>query len=132
MADDYEEPVDGEESEGETDQEILERAREIFKYAQECEQDNRDAAIADIEFARLSKQWPEDIEAARAKEGRPCLTINKLPTYIRQVVNDSRQNKPAIHVSDVDSNSDPITASIKVLLWLFFAGSGICPSLNKS
>lgn len=112
MADDYEEPVDGEESEGETDQEILERAREVFKYAQECEQDNRDAAIADIEFARLSKQWPEDIEAARAKEGRPCLTINKLPTYIRQVVNDSRQNKPAIHVSGVDSNSDPKTAEI--------------------
>lgn len=104
--------IDYENEDSESDEDILERAKELFSYAQECEKDNRDAAIDDIEFARLSKQWPQEIESDRMKEGRPCLTINKLPTYIRQVVNDSRQNKPAIHVSGVDSNSDPETAEI--------------------
>jgi len=48
----------------------------------------------------------------REIDGRPCLTINKLPAYIRQVVNDSRQNKPAIKCHPVDSESDTDTAEI--------------------
>ena len=48
----------------------------------------------------------------REDDGRPCLTINKLPAFIRQVVNDARQNKPAITVQPVDSGADPETAEI--------------------
>jgi len=48
----------------------------------------------------------------RELEGRPCLTINRLPAFIRQVVNDARQNKPAIAVHPVDSGADPETAEV--------------------
>jgi hypothetical protein len=54
----------------------------------------------------------ELIRKQRELDGRPCLTVNKLPAFIRQVVNDARQNKPAIKVSPQDSNADPHTAEI--------------------
>jgi len=60
----------------------------------------------------LSEQWDADVKSKRDAEGKPCLTINKLAANIRQVVNDSRQNKPAIRVRPVDDNSDPKTAEV--------------------
>jgi hypothetical protein len=52
------------------------------------------------------------IKQQRQREQRPCLTFNKMPAFIRQVVNDARQNKPAIKVHPQDSNADPHTAEI--------------------
>lgn len=76
------------------------------------ESDNRSAALEDIRFARLGEQWPEAVRLDRQREGRPCLTINRLPSFIRQVVNDSRMNKPQIKVKAVDSTADVETAEI--------------------
>ena len=45
-------------------------------------------------------------------EGRPCLTTNKLAPLIRQIVNESRQSKPAIKVSPVDNGADVDTADV--------------------
>ena len=95
-----------------SDKELLKEALEAFKVAQEAEQDNRKEALNDIKFARMAEQWPEDIKSQRELEGRPCLTINRLPAFIRQVVNDSRQNTPSIKVHPADSESDPETAEI--------------------
>lgn len=92
--------------------EIVKEARELFDLAADAERDNRDAALEDIRFARLGQQWPDSIKKERELSGRPCLTINKLPSYIRQVVNDSRQNKPSVRVSPVDSGADVDTAEI--------------------
>jgi len=50
--------------------------------------------------------------AERQAEGRPCLTINRLPAFIRQVVNDARQNKPAIVCHPVGDGADPKTAEL--------------------
>ena len=91
---------------------LLEEALESFQQASDAEADNREAALEDIEFARLGKQWPEAIERERQREGRPCLTFNRLPSFIRQVVNDSRMNRPAIKVHPVDSGSDVKVAEI--------------------
>lgn len=91
---------------------IITEARELFELAANTEKDQREDALDDIRFARLGKQWPDNVRAERENSGRPCLTINKLPSYIRQVVNDSRQNKPSIRVSPVDSGADVDTAKI--------------------
>lgn len=91
---------------------IFKEAREVWAEAEACERENRKAAKEDIEFARLGKQWDEALKAKRTSEGRPCLTINKLPPFIRQVVNDARQNKPSIRVMPQDSLADPETAEI--------------------
>lgn len=91
---------------------ILKEAVAAFARAEAGESDNRKHAQEDIEFARLSKQWPEKIRRQRELEFRPCLTINKLAPVIRQVVNDARQNRPSIKVIPADSKSDPETADL--------------------
>lgn len=95
-----------------TDSDILKDAREQFKEADEAWNDNRIAYLEDLKFARLAEQWPAEVKDKRDQEQRPCLTINKLPAFIRQVVNDARQNKPAIKVHPVDDSADPQTAEI--------------------
>lgn len=94
------------------DDDILEEARDLFRQCEEREADNRDEALDDLEFARLARQWRPEEEEQRAAEGRPCLTINRMPAFIRQVVNDARQNAPAIAVRAVDDAADPATAEV--------------------
>lgn len=95
-----------------TDAEILNRAREDWRRAESRWRLNRLAYIDDVRFARLGEQWDRGIAKERKETGRPVLTINKLPPFIRQVVNDARQNKPSIKVLPQDSNADPRTAEI--------------------
>ena len=91
---------------------ILREARERLAESEADSAEIRESALHDIRFARLGKQWPDDIEQQRRREGRPCLVVNRLPTFIRQVVNDARQNKPAITVLAVDGNADYDTAQV--------------------
>lgn len=93
-------------------EDILKDAHEAFDLARECEAQNRREALDDIRFARLGEQWPDRVRKDRELDGRPCLTINRLPAFIRQVVNDARQNKPAITCHPVDDAADPETAEI--------------------
>lgn len=95
-----------------SDDDILAEARAAFQLAADAEAENRREALDDLRFARLGEQWPEQVRRARELEGRACLTINRLPAFIRQVVNDARQNKPAISVHPVDSAADPETAEV--------------------
>lgn len=92
---------------------IVKEALDAFAECESTESDNRTAALADLKFARLGgeHQWPDKIKKQREVEGRPCLTINKMPSFIRQVVNDSRQNKPGISVHPVE-DGDEKTAEV--------------------
>ena len=92
--------------------ELLAEAQECFRLCEEREAENRMAALDDLRFARLGEQWPAEIRRKREEEGRPCLTINRLPAFIRQVVNDARQNKPQIKCHPADSAADVETAEI--------------------
>jgi hypothetical protein len=94
------------------DKDILADAREEFDRVVEAETDNRNDYVDDIRFARLEEQWPDKIAKDRQKDGRPCLTISKMAAFIRQVVNDARQNKPAIKVHPADSQADVETAEV--------------------
>lgn len=94
------------------DKDILQEAKEAFQEAQDASNENRTAALEDLEFSRLGEQWPREVKRQRELEGRPCLTINRLPSFIRQVVNDARLNKPQPKVLPVDDYSDVETAKI--------------------
>ena len=94
------------------DERILAQARADFARAREAGREDRQAAAEDLRFARLGEQWPEAVRRARELEGRPCLTLNRLPAFIRQVVNEARQNRPAITCHPVDSDADPATAEV--------------------
>jgi hypothetical protein len=91
---------------------ILKSALDNFKLSSEAESANRDAALDDLRFARLGEQWSQDIVDKRLREGRPCMTFNRMPSFIRQVVNDGRQNKPAIKVHPADDVADPQTSDV--------------------
>lgn len=99
-----------------SDEKVLKEARERFKRAVEAEADQRKLRLDDRRFyagdADNGWQWPDEWKQKRAKEGRPCLTINKLPQHIKQVSNDVRQNRPQGKVRPVDDKSDPKTAQI--------------------
>ena len=90
---------------------IIKDAMERFRQSQDGSDFNREDAENDIKFARLSEQWPDEIKKQRRLEGRPALTINRLPAFIKQVVNDARQNKPGINISPVEA-SDADTAEV--------------------
>src|SRR5690554_3792624 len=91
---------------------LLAEGKKAFALCDDHESDNRQAYKDDTLFVRAREQWPEAIRKQREAEGRPCLTIDKLGPVIRQVVNDSRQNKPSIKVHPVDSDGDPETAEV--------------------
>lgn len=94
------------------DKDVISDALESFRLSEEAERDNREAWNDDVKFARLGEQWPEAVKRQRELDGRPCLTINRLPSMIRQVLNDARQNDPAIKVHPVGHGASRETAKI--------------------
>lgn len=93
------------------DEKLLQQARERFKLASDAEESIRREALEDLRF-RAGEQWPENIKIDRQNTGRPCLTINRIPQFLRQVTNEIRQNRPSIQVNPVDDQADPETAEI--------------------
>ena len=116
--DDMDDAEDKKESESEDEDEAAEwieihkQALKDFKLCVDAEADNRNEALDDLKFARLGEQWPDDVIQKRKLEGRPCMTYNRMPTFIRKVVNDGRQNKPSIKVHPCDDSADTQTAEI--------------------
>ena len=96
---------------GGDDAALMRIARDRYERAVDHDQDNRDAGIEDLEFM-AGDQWPDDIRRQHMEDGRPILTINRMPTFVDQVVNDIRQNRPSIKVRPVDDVADDEIADI--------------------
>ena len=94
------------------DEDFLCDVREKYKRATDACDENHKAWRDDVRFAKLGEVWPEDIKKQREEDGRPCLVIPRLPAFIRKVVNEARQNRPAINVVPADSGADVDTAEI--------------------
>lgn len=96
------------------DKDRITDALERWRIAQDAEKENRELALDDKKFAKLGGkyQWPDDVWEERKSERRPCLTINRLPQFLKQVINDQLMNKPAITVRPVDDQGDIQTARI--------------------
>lgn len=94
------------------EKDLIADARAQFDMAEEAESLNRQLALEDIRFARLAEQWPDKIREQREAESRPCLTINRIPAFARQVTNDVRQNRPSINARPVGDGSDRETAEL--------------------
>jgi hypothetical protein len=92
-------------------EDFLATARKRWERANSAESEDRQMAVDDLRF-KNGDQWPEQIKASRAQEKRPCLTINKMKTFVHQITNDQRQNRPAINVSPVGDKADPETAKM--------------------
>ena len=93
-------------------EEILEEAKRFREKCITVNAENRRLAVDDLTFLS-GKHWDSRDAALREKEGRPVLTIDKLSTFVRQIKNDQRINKPSIKVHPVDDESDPETAKVR-------------------
>ena len=94
-----------------TEEEFLSVAKHRFNVAAEYEEQSRQDELEDAKFM-IGEQWPVDIKSQRLLEQRPCLTINRIPQFVRQITNDQRQNRPSIKVNPVDSDATVDTARI--------------------
>jgi len=92
------------------DADILKQALEDYDAAYEFQRGNIEDANEDLKFrrGRPEDQWSPEAIAMRGD--RPCLTINTIPQFIRQVTGDMRQMRPSIKVNPVDSRGDVKTA----------------------
>lgn len=107
-----EEASDETEGEDESDHQILARAKRNFQIASESETEIRREALDDLKFCK-GDQWTSEIKRQREQEKRPCLTVNQLPQFIRQITNDQRQNRPSIKIDALDFGADTRDAEIR-------------------
>ena len=90
---------------------FLTLARDRWHTINTTEEALRKAMREDLEFF-ASDQWDARIKAERVADGRPCLTINRLPGFVRQLTNEMRDARPGIEVIPVDNISDPDLAEV--------------------
>jgi hypothetical protein len=83
----------------------INEAIKFWRLVNDADSNNRAEALNDIKFA-AGDQWPVEIQNSRNLESRPCLTINKIDAYIRQVTNQQRQQRPRIKVHPVNNLAD--------------------------
>jgi hypothetical protein len=92
-------------------EEFLALAQDRFKLAAQSEARSRRDMLDDLEFS-IGNQWPQNISAQRQLDARPCLTMNRLPQFIRQVTNEQRQQRPGIQIHPIGDGADVDTAEI--------------------
>jgi hypothetical protein len=86
-------------------------AVQFMREASDHESHNRTEALDDLKF-RFGDQWPVEVQNSRTLQERPCLTINEVDSFCRQVENQQRQQRPRIKVHAVDDVADPKIAKV--------------------
>ena len=90
---------------------IIAEVKHRFELSTTADSENHKEALDDLEFLK-GNQWPEKQRRSRDADGRPCLTVNKLPTFLQQVTNDQRQNRANIKVSPTSVTATAKTAEL--------------------
>lgn len=91
---------------------VLALAGKRWAAGYENERANIEEAYEDLRF-RAGDQWPSDAKQQRIDEQAPCLTINRIPQFVRQVTGDIRQGRPSIKVVPVDDGGDEDAAELR-------------------
>jgi hypothetical protein len=94
----------------ENDQRIQD-AQKFLRFANDADSYNRQEALDDLKFSS-GDQWPVEVQNSRNLEARPCLTINKLDGFIRQVCNQQRQARPRMKAHSMNSAANAKVADI--------------------
>ena len=84
---------------------VVKSVRDKLWSAWEHDRDNRIDAASDLNFL-AGNQWDDAVRRQRADAGRPMLTVNRLPQFVRQVTNDIRQADIAIKVVPSDGAAE--------------------------
>ena len=87
------------------------QAQSRFKLAEEAEAETRKQSLDDLKF-RVGDQWDANVKSDRELQSKPCLTINRLQEFVRQVVNEYRQQRPAGKIDPVGDGASVDEAQI--------------------
>jgi hypothetical protein len=91
-------------------QDTLTQAKELYSDARDAMRANHDRMREDLEFSNPADPQQWDAKMKQDRGVRPTLTLDQTNQYINQVVNDARQNTPAILTVPADSKGDPLVA----------------------
>ena len=86
------------------DSDFISVARQRFQRYVTAWSEIRHLANEDQRFW-AGQQWDPQIMNDRASTGRPCLVINRLQQFTKQVTNEQRQNRPSIQINPVDDST---------------------------
>ena len=89
----------------------INQAMEYLRQVNDVDSNNRAEALDDVRFS-AGDQWPVDVQNSRVLESRPCLTINKVDAYCRQIVNQIREQRPRIKAHGMNTQSNEKQAQI--------------------
>jgi hypothetical protein len=89
----------------------IQEAIDFLKFSNEADTENRQKGLDDLKFSS-GDQWPIEVQNSRHLEARPCLTINKLDAYVRQIVNQMRQSRPRMRAHSMNSEANAKVADI--------------------
>lgn len=110
-----------------TDSEIIEEARERWDISENMLSDERALMLEDIKFSignsDNGNQWHDTVKKSRTASGLPMFTLNKLPQFINQVVNDARENPAQVKIRPIDGGADKDSAEIL---------NGICRNIENT
>lgn len=95
---------------------VLQEAHERYMNTLSAENENRQTFRESVSFV-WGDQWDARLRSERDRDARPVLTNNQLGQFRNQVVNDIRQNKPAIAVHPAsDEATDDMAQIIQGLI----------------
>lgn len=91
------------------DDDFIGTARKRFEAAAQDEKELRAKFISDLKFASPDgdDQWDPLVKMQREQAGRPAMSFPRCHTFVQQVSNEARQNKPQIKFAPrVDADKD--------------------------
>jgi len=80
-----------------SEQDFLKEMMQRYDRAIEADLHNRDAGLQDIEFT-YGEQWDNGVRSQREKRNKPVITVNRLPAFVSQIVNNRLLNETEIRV----------------------------------
>lgn len=90
-----------------SDEKLLATARKQFEAAYEEEKELRAGFVSDLKFASPDgeEQWDPRVKQQREAAGRPAMSFPRCHTFVQQVSNEARQNKPQIKFAQSDAGN---------------------------
>ena len=93
------------------DEEFIRLALERFERSKSALESRREEYSEDARFVNvLGGQWNKSVRQHRENRGKPAHEFNELHTYVQQIVNRARQNRPQPRVDPGDSPASTETA----------------------
>lgn len=80
-------------------EDLIDIARHRMDAARDVEDIHIDRGVSDLKFLSGEYQWDEEDRRRREAEGKPTLTFNALPQYVRKITGQIRQLNPGVKVS---------------------------------